>query len=366
MPFLFGLFTSRYTHLRRHAAGAGILLSAGSLLISSWSRDVWQLVVTQGVLQAFGSALLYTGSTIYVDEWFVRRKGFAYGIVLSAKAAVGAGLPFLFGYLLSTIGFRTTLRIWAAVTAVTAIPAVVLLRPRIELDREDSRARALSWRFLSHPTFYFHQTANIMFSAFYGLPQTYVPSFAASIFHLSPSTSALMVAALNAPSIVANFWFGLLSDGKPVWRGRGSLSISTVCLLSALGACLSTFFFWGLASPEKRGGIALLALFSIVYGFFAGGYSSTWGGIVKELSREAESFNEPIDTALMFGLLNGGRGVGWVAGGFIGVALLEDGAVGSSQWAYGTKYGSLILASGAGAAFGGVSVLLKVYRRLSH
>ena len=109
-------------------------------------------------------------------------------------------------------------------------------------------------------------------------------------------------------------------------------------------------------------GIALIALFSVVYGFFAGGYSSTWGGVVKELSTEAESHNEPVDTALIFGLLNGGRGIGWVAGGFIGVELLKDGALDNTRWAYGTKYGSLILATGIGAAFGGISIFLKASR----
>src|ERR1700759_2719126 len=112
MPLFFGLFTNGWAHLRRHGAAMGILLSVCSLLLSSWSKEVWQLILTQGILQAFGSALLYTSSTIYLDEWFLSRKGFAYGALLSAKSTVGVGTPFLFGYLLSTVGFRTTLRIW--------------------------------------------------------------------------------------------------------------------------------------------------------------------------------------------------------------------------------------------------------------
>ncbi|KAJ9603210.1 hypothetical protein H2200_012505 [Cladophialophora chaetospira] len=360
MPLFFGLFTNRYAHLRRHATVLGMMLSVSSLLSSSWSTQVWQLILSQGVIQAFGSALIYTSSTIFLDEWFLRRKGFAYGVMLSVKSGVGASLPFLFGYLLSTTGFRTTLRIWAGVTFVAAVPAVFLLRPRIEVDREARRTRALSWQFLTHPSFYFHQVGNIIFSASYGMPQTYVPSFAAGVFHLSTSKSAFLVAALNAPSILANIWFGLLSDGKPLWRGRWSMSISTVTLVSASGSCVSSLVFWGLASPHSRAGLALLGLFSVVYGFFAGGNSSTWAGIVKELSREAESFNEPVDTALIYGLLNGGRGIGWVVGGFIGVELLKEGALDDSRWAYGTKYGCLILATGTGALFGGTSALLKV------
>ncbi|KAK5451631.1 hypothetical protein LTS15_007891 [Exophiala xenobiotica] len=362
MPILFGLFTNKYAHLRRKAAAAGILLSVASLILSSFATQVWQLIVTQGIVQALGSTLLFSSSTIYIDEWFIQRKASAYGTILSVKSAIGAGTPLLFGYLLSTLGFRTTLRIWSAVTFATSAPALFLLRPRFQLSRDSRRTRSLSWKFLRHPTFYVFQVGNILFSASYGMPQTYLSSFTTNVFDFSTSKSALMVAALNAPSIIASFWFGLLSDGRPLWRGGHPLSISTVSVVSAMGASLPAFLFWGLAPNQSAAGIVLIALFAATYGFFAGGYSAIWGGIVKEIRREAESHNEPVDTALIFGLLNGGRGMGYVAGGFAGVQLLKEGALNSSQWAYGTRFGCLILFTGLGAALGGSSVLLQARR----
>jgi len=56
--------------------------------------------------------------------------------------------------------------------------------------------------------------------------------------------------------------------------------------------------------------------------------------------------------------LAGGRGIGYLAGGFAGIELLKAGALDTSRWAYGTKYGSLILFTGIGAAVGS-SVLLR-------
>jgi len=49
--------------------------------------------------------------------------------------------------------------------------------------------------------------------------------------------------------------------------------------------------------------MALLVLFSITFGFFAGGYSATWGGVINELEREA------IDSGMVYGLLNGRGGL---------------------------------------------------------
>ena len=39
------------------------------------------MIVTQGVLYALGGTLLYTPTVTFLDEWFVKRKGFAYGIM---------------------------------------------------------------------------------------------------------------------------------------------------------------------------------------------------------------------------------------------------------------------------------------------
>jgi MFS family permease len=360
MPFLLGLFTNQYPHLRKPAAFTGLILSIGSILLSSWADEVWQLVITQGILQGLGSTLLLSSSTSYVDEWFVSRKAFAYGVILSTKSAIGTAAPFLFGYLLPPLGVGNTLRILTAISGATAIPALYLLRPRLPVIRNSRRQRNLSWRFLTHPTFYLHQAGNIIFAIFYSLPQTYVASFAANVFHFSTSKSALLVAGLNAPAVFGNIWFGFVSDGRPVFRGHWRLSLSTVIMISASGSCLPTLFLWGFASPGSTSGIALVALFVIIYGFFAGGYSSTWGGMVIEMSAEAEAHDEAIDTALVYGLLNAGRGVGWVVGGFAGIGLLNAGSVSKADLAYGSKYGSLILASGIGAALGGVSILLRL------
>lgn len=93
-------------------------------------------------------------------------------------------------------------------------------------------------------------------------------------------------------------------------------------------------------------------MFSAIYGFFASAYSSTWGGALKEIEREAGELNEAIDTGVVYSLFNGGRGVGFVVGGLAGVKLLERGGVG--DWSgFGSQFGSVILYTGLSAAVGG-------------
>jgi hypothetical protein len=106
--------------------------------------------------------------------------------------------------------------------------------------------------------------------------------------------------------------------------------------------------------------MALLVLFSMTFGFFAGGYSATWGGVINELEREAAQRNEAIDTGMLYGLLNGARGIGYVSGGLASVPLLKAGSgISLGRLGYGTIYGPLIIFTGLSTAFGGWGVIWK-------
>lgn len=96
-----------------------ILLIIGFLL-SSFATQIWQLIATQGVLSAIGAGLLFSPTTMYLDEWFIRRKGLAYGIMWAAKSISGVVLPFLAQACLDKFGPRATLRAWV-VTIVRAM-----------------------------------------------------------------------------------------------------------------------------------------------------------------------------------------------------------------------------------------------------
>lgn len=357
LPFLSTLFSSRLRRWRRTAAMVGLLISSTSLAISASSTAVWHLIVTQGVLCGLGSALAYSPTTLYLDEWFIRRKSYAYSVLLATKNIVGTGTPLLTPALISRVGLPNTLRIWGAITLISGVLAIPLLHPRTEpsTNSRPHTPRRTPWKFLTHPTFHIFQIANIVFSSGYGLPQTYLPSYARQVLHLPQAESSLMLAIFNLPGIFSCIAFGMLGDGLPLF-GRSSLTPFNITFISAIGSALSVFFLWGLAA---RSGVVGLAFFSATYGFFAGAYSSTWGGALKEIEREAISHHEAVDTGVVYSLLNGGRGVGFVVGGVVGIELLQSGAVrhSSSNWGYGTEYGLVILYTGVSAVMGGWSVL---------
>jgi predicted MFS family arabinose efflux permease len=360
MPFLFALFTRRWARYRQTAALCGAVLTCLSFLLSSFSSCAWHLVATQGVMAALGSALIYSPTTLSLGEWFnSSHRAVAYGVVLSCKNIVGSACPFLLRALLDQYGFRVTLRIWMAIVAGSSILAVLLIPTHpSRLLSNTHETPQIPWKFLKHQTFYIYSIAIILQSSGYGIPQTYLSSYAHEVSSLSQTSATLLLTLFNIPGIVASSFFGYLSVNKYF-----TLSATTVTSISAISAALSAFLFWGLTS---QGSMTLLVLFSVTFGFFAGGYSATWGGIINEMEREATQRNEAIDTGMVYGLLNGARGIGYVSGGLAGVPLLKVGstsAVGS--FGYGTTYGPLIIFTGLSSAFGGWGLLWR-WKNLIH
>lgn len=295
MPFLFVLFTKRWARWRQSAVLCGAVLTCLSFLLSSFSTQVWHLVATQGVMSAFGCALIYSPTTLSLGEWFnTSNRALAYGIIFSCKNVVGSTCPFLFRGLINQYDFRIALRIWTAIAAGSSVLGAFLVSTHpSSLAQSSHCAPKVPWNFLRHQTFYIYSVAIILQSAGYGIPQTYLNTYAHDITLLSQSSATLLLTLFNIPGIASSSFFGWLLDNK-----HFNLSTTTVTCISAISASLSAFLLWGLTSP---GSMALLVLFSITFGFFAGGYSATWGGMINELEKEARDSSEAIDAGMVYG-----------------------------------------------------------------
>jgi MFS family permease len=112
---------------------AGIVLMGAGLLLATLVHEPWQLYLTLGALVGGGvNCLAYTGQSLYLTNWFVRRRGLALSIAFSG---VGLGavtiLPWLQD-LIARAGWRAAC--WALGLLVLALlaPLNLLLRRRPE------------------------------------------------------------------------------------------------------------------------------------------------------------------------------------------------------------------------------------------
>ena len=156
MPFLStALEHGRWAQRRRLVALAGTILACASFFTSSWSSEVWHLIVLQGLLAAFGNAMLYVPTTLWLDEWFRDyNRATAYGIQFSIKNIVGTTCPFLMQAMLEHLGFRAALRVWSGIAISTSLIGLAIIpNPPPEARRPQQR---VAWSFLKHRTFYIY------------------------------------------------------------------------------------------------------------------------------------------------------------------------------------------------------------------
>ena len=70
----------RWPRTCRFSSLIGLAIACVGILSSAFATKVWHLILTQGVLFPIGACMLYYPILIFLDEWFVHRKGLAYGV----------------------------------------------------------------------------------------------------------------------------------------------------------------------------------------------------------------------------------------------------------------------------------------------
>lgn len=390
IPLIILMFR-RYPRFARWSPITGLLVMCFALAMSSFSRTVTHLIITQGIFYAVGGSIAYSPCIVYLDEWFVKRKGLAYGIMWSGTGLAGVVLPPLLEHFLGRFGYQTTLRIWAVAVFLLTAPLAWFLKPRVRRVSVGAAGRAAttsepptsrlvaalgttttmsnntdttthavsiplpytpSLSFLLTRPFLLHQLFNIIEALGFFLPGIYLPLYVRSVLHVQggflPSLTLLL---LNIASV-----FGCLAMGWFIDR----LDVTTCIMLSTTGTVLGTFFLWGFGGTN----LPVLYVFCVVYGFFAGSFTSAWPGIMKEVAKMGHGDNKhgskPVDPTMVFAFLAMGRGVGNVVSGPLSEVLVKGLPwQGRALAGYGSGYGGLIAFTGVTALVGGGSFLWK-------
>jgi len=165
----------RYPVLARPCIMVGFVITISMLIAASFAQSVTVLILTQGIGYAIGGGLVYSPCMLYMDEWFVYKKGLALGITWSGSGMAGVVLPLVIDIGLGKWGFRTILRIWAVVLVLFAPIVLYTVKPRLPIAKESGPKR-ISLDFLTASTFWWYQTANIIEGLGFFLPGIYLPS----------------------------------------------------------------------------------------------------------------------------------------------------------------------------------------------
>lgn len=280
---------------------AGWPLCIIGLVAGSFANSLGTLILTQGVLYGIGFIIFYYPILSMVDEYWVRRRGMAYGLLCSASGVSGAVTPLTLQALLHKYGHKTTLRGVAVFLFVLTGPLIPLLKGWP--GQQHNTALRTDWSFLRTRLFRIYSISNLLMGLGYFFPALFLPSYAGTM-GLSPSKGALLLALMSVAQVAGQFTFGYLSDKR--------VSVNALITISASVAAIATLSAWGLARS-----ITPLVLFALLYGFFGAGYTAMWARMVTAVS------NEPSAVQAIFGMFNFGKGVGNIAAGPISAVLLR-------------------------------------------
>ena len=111
--FLYGAFMPAVGHLvdrfgARLVTSAGCVLLAASLVLTAFSRTIWELALAYGVLASLGLAT--TGPVVanaVVARWFVKRRGTAVSVLSSAAMAGMSLMVPAVAWLILKVGWRS-------------------------------------------------------------------------------------------------------------------------------------------------------------------------------------------------------------------------------------------------------------------
>ncbi|KAG5971930.1 hypothetical protein E4U55_001003 [Claviceps digitariae] len=341
IPLVMGL-QRMFPSFGRYSPMVGLLLMSVALVASSFSQNVSHLIASQGVMYAIGGSISYCPCLLYLDEWFAKRKGLAYGIMWSGSGLAGVTLPLLLEFFLHRYGFRAALRIWAVALLLMTMPLAFFIKPRLT-QGANTHVKPFRLGFALTRTFILHQMENIVQGLGFFLPSIYLPMYARSL-GASSFASALTLLLVNVATGFGCAAMGSLTD---------HLHVTTCLMISALGAGLGTFFLWGFATS-----LPLLFVYCITYGLFAGPYSSAWAGIMRQITQEmginGGAAVNTFDPIMVIGFLSTGRGIGSIASGPLSQALIKGMPwQGQAVGGYGTGYGPLIAFTGTTAVLSG-------------
>lgn len=287
----------------------GGLLFALANVLASFSRYLWQFILTQGVLLGFGTCLTYIPAVTVAPGWFRERRGLAMGIVLSGTGIGGALWAPVLRALNASVGFRNTLRLTGGLSFLLIAASGWILRWHPEIEARNrletlpgqSRLRPplANWQVVKSRMFLAQAAGAIFQAAAYYTPVYFISTYARTLGY-SSAAGANFIALSNGTSACGKVVLGYVADRL------GRLNVLLMCTgLSAV----STLGLWfpSTNTTDRGAGMALFAIYVVMYSVTAGAYVALFPTVLIELFG-VQHF------ASVNGLLYMLRGLGTLAG----------------------------------------------------
>ncbi|PNY23629.1 transporter MCH4 [Tolypocladium capitatum] len=287
------------------------------LMMTSLSTKYYQFFLAQSIVSSLGSSAVFNCCLSAVVGWFSKRRGFAYGIMVSGSSVGGVVLPIMMTKLTESIGFPWMMRVVAfmflGLLSFTCLTVKSRLPPRPRPFNFMEYVYVLKDKRMAITV-----TGHFFFMTGMFMPFNYI-LLQARAAGLSPSLVPYLLPILNAVSNMhIRSIFGRIIPGL-VADKIGRYNVMIIITFTSALFCLAVW------TPVNN--TAGILVFAIIFGFSSGGFISLVPALISQIV-DIHLIGTSVGTALAvqaFGALCGspigGAIVSAQNGSFLGLKL---------------------------------------------
>ncbi|KAH6678425.1 MFS transporter-like protein [Halenospora varia] len=244
----------------------GIALQTAGLLGASWTNQIWQLFLSQGVAFGVGMGFLFVASVGLVPQWFDKKRSFANSIAAAGSGIGGLVYSLASNAMIQSIGLGWAFRVLAILSCAVNIICTILVRDRnkavgavhiafdVKLFKRIEFLLLIGWGFFSMLGY-----VVLLFS---------LPNYARSI-GLTAKQGSVIGAVLNLGQGMGRPFVGYFSDAF------GRINMAGTCTFLA---GLFSLVIWIFAKSY-----GVLIFFALIVGTVAGTFWATIGPVGAEV-----------------------------------------------------------------------------------
>ncbi|XP_015213049.2 monocarboxylate transporter 10-like isoform X1 [Lepisosteus oculatus] len=246
---LSGKLTVKYG--AREVSIIGSIIIIISIVCSSFTPSLGVLFFTHGFLTGLGSSFAFTPGMIMVSQYFTTKRSFATGIVMSGGAAGALIQTRLHQFLIAALGWRESLRVFAAVMVLCIIAgfAYIPLNPRghsrsvaDNLKTSPLRKYVVDLGLWKDRVFVIWVLANGFAKFGFFIPFVHLLKHATQL-SISASKAGNIMLVLGLSSMISRIVFGKICDSERI--NRLYINQGSVFLVGLLYLFFPLFYSYG-------------------------------------------------------------------------------------------------------------------------
>ncbi|KAF2746411.1 MFS general substrate transporter [Sporormia fimetaria CBS 119925] len=264
----------------------GTVLEVIGLVISSFFKTYWAILLSQGVCMGIGSGLLALLPVAVLAMFFEKKRMLATGLASTGASVAGVAYSLSMRSLFVSIGFAWAVRILALIILVTNAIAFSVMRLQLQYGSKGSKFGLHHFKDLPYTAFV---VAFTLFVASSFVPFFFVQEYALQL-GLPTETAFNLLTVLNVANVFGRFVPNFIADR---YGGVNTLIPLTI-------ACIITMAMLPLATN-----VPTLMAFSVVYGFLSGGVIIIPGPTITDLSPSTSDMGARLGLAYLVAAFGG-------------------------------------------------------------